>query len=123
VNDISSGPVLLASLTDSIEAFALVHFLDAQGLPVILRERPLKIALGEIPFVEAAAELYLNDPARLEEAKRLIERYRAGYAGTFGRSWTCSACGETHEPQFGACWRCGALRPKSLSRRRALRRH
>lgn len=111
-----NGPILLDRVTDAVEAFALLHFLDAQGIPVHLRERPLAMALGEIPFAEAAAELYLDDPELLDEARRLIERYRSGYAGTFGRPWTCHTCGETHEPQFGACWRCGRLRLKSPSR-------
>jgi hypothetical protein len=103
-------PVLLERVTDSIEAFSLVHFLSAQGFPVHLTERPLKLALGEIPFLEAASELYLDDPSRLEEARALIGRYRSGYLGVRGTAWTCAGCGEHHEPQFGACWRCGAVR-------------
>jgi hypothetical protein len=27
-----------------------------------------------------------------------------------GPSWHC-ACGEESEPQFGNCWKCGAVRP------------
>jgi hypothetical protein len=113
----ASGPsILLDRVPNAVEAFALFHFLDSQGLPVRLRERPLTIALGEIPFMEAASEIYLDDPERLDEAQRLIERYRSGYAGAFGRPWTCHDCGETHEGQFGACWKCGSLRLESPSR-------
>ena len=103
-------PILLERMTDPIQAFSLLHFLISQGVPVRLDERPLKLALGEIPFLEAASELYLEDPDRLEEARTLIARYRSGYLGVRGEAWTCSGCGEQHEPQFGACWRCGALR-------------
>ncbi len=27
-----------------------------------------------------------------------------------GEPWRCSRCGEAHEGQFAACWKCGALR-------------
>jgi hypothetical protein len=27
-----------------------------------------------------------------------------------GGSWRCSRCGESLEPQFAACWNCGAMR-------------
>ena len=102
--------ILLERVTDAVEAFSLQHFLDAQGIPVSLYQSPLAFALGDIPFQEAAASLYLEDPSRLEEAQRLIARYRSGYLGVRGAAWTCTHCGETHEPQFGACWRCGTLR-------------
>jgi hypothetical protein len=100
----------LDRVTDQVEGFALQHFLDAHGIPVTLYQSPLAYALGDIPFSEAAASLYLEDPSRLEEALRLIERYRSGYLGVRGAAWTCTHCGENHEPQFGACWRCGTLR-------------
>jgi hypothetical protein len=103
-------PVLLERVTDAVQAFSLVHFLTAEGLPVRLRERALRLALGEIPFLEAASELYLDDPSRLDEARALIARYRSGYLGPRGAAWVCATCGESHEPQFGACWRCGKLR-------------
>jgi len=103
-------PVLLERFINSVQAFSVVHFLSAEGVPVTLKERPLKLALGEIPFLEAASELYLDDPSRLEEARSLIQRYRSGYLGVRGTAWTCPTCGEQHEPQFGACWRCGTQR-------------
>jgi hypothetical protein len=115
---IPKRPVLLDRITDVVEAFALRAFLDAQGIPVHLSERPLAMALGEIPFFEAAAELVLDDPARLAEARELIERYRSGYVGVRGTAWRCEHCGERHEPQFGACWRCGTMRPRGPRFRR-----
>jgi hypothetical protein len=101
--------ILLDRLTSPVDAFALYHYLAAHGLPVRLWERPLRTALGEIPFLEAAAELYLEDAARLDEARRLMRRYRRGPEGVRGALWTCPQCGETHEPEFGACWQCGRL--------------
>jgi hypothetical protein len=44
-----------------------------------------------------------------EEAKDIIEHYRTGEGGPkFSEGpWTCSRCGEIHEPQFASCWNCG----------------
>ena len=103
--------ILLEKLLDRVEAFALVHYLDAHGIPVTLSEPPLRAALGEIPFLETSAELFLLDHSHLEEARALIRRYREGPAAVRGSIWRCEGCGETHEPEFGDCWNCGALRP------------
>lgn len=103
--------ILLEKLLDRVEAFALVHYLDAHGMPVTLSEPHLGAALGEIPFLETSAELYLHDPAHLKEARALIRRYREGPAAVRGPIWRCEGCGETHEPEFGDCWNCGATRP------------
>ncbi len=106
-----SDLILLERITSPVDAFALYHYLSAHGLPVRLWERPLRTALGEIPFLEAASELYLEDAECLDEARRLLRRYRTGPEGVRGAMWTCPQCGETHEPEFSACWKCGRLRP------------
>jgi hypothetical protein len=105
----SRRSVVLERVTDNIEAFGLVSFLSAQGIPVSLRYSPLSAAMGDIPFAEAATEVVLEDPSRMAEAKEWVERYWSGYFGIRGTAWVC-VCGEAHEPQFGACWRCGSLK-------------
>ena len=104
-------PILLEKLLNRLEAFALVHYLDAHGISVTLAESPLRSAMGEIPFLETAAELFLDDPDQWNEAQALIRDYRAGPAPVRGPIWNCPACGESHEPEFGGCWQCGAARP------------
>ena len=99
--------VLLERMLDRVEAFALVHYLDAHGIPVSLAEPPLRGAMGEIPFLETAAELLLHDPTRWEEAREMIRRFREEPRAVRGAVWTCAACGEVHEPEFGSCWKCG----------------
>ena len=105
------GQILLEKLLDRMEAFALAHYLDAHGLPVTLAEPPLRGAMGEIPFLETSSELFLNDASRLEEARVLIERFRNDEPGVRGTVWECPGCKEMHEPEFGDCWNCGAVRP------------
>ena len=103
--------ILLERELDPVRAFALVHFLDAQGIPVTLAEAPLRGAMGEIPFQEIPAEIYLEDPERLPEARRLVAAFRAGPGPVRGTVWRCPSCGELHEPEFGSCWKCGTLKP------------
>ncbi|MCZ6473376.1 MAG: DUF2007 domain-containing protein [SAR324 cluster bacterium] len=110
MNDTPPARVLLEKLLDRVEAFALVHYLDAHGIPVSLSEPPLRSALGEIPFLETAAELFLDDPSRWNDARALIDRYRSGASAVRGTVWTCPDCGERHEPEFGECWSCGRVR-------------
>lgn len=94
-----------------MDAFGLYHYLDAQGVPVSMQERPLRSALGEIPFVEITTAVVLEDPERLGEARALIEHFRSGLPGVRGATWVCPECGEVHEPMFGECWNCGTARP------------
>lgn len=105
------GRIVLERLLSPVDAFALYHYLDAQGLPVSMQDRPLRSAIGEIPFVEVTTALYLDDPTRLNEARDLIRHYRSGLPGVRGTAWVCPGCGEVHEPMFGACWNCGTTRP------------
>lgn len=102
--------ILLEREIDPVRAFALYHFLDARGVPVSLSEQPLRGAMGEIPFQEIPAEIYLEDPTRLSEARQLVHEYRAGPGPIRGAVWRCSQCDESHEPEFGSCWNCGTLR-------------
>ena len=103
--------MVLEELFDPVQAFALSHYLDAYGVRVSVAERPLRYALGEIPFLEAPFTLYLDDPGQLSRARDLIERFREGPDPIRGVIWTCSQCGEEHEPEFGSCWNCGTPRP------------
>jgi hypothetical protein len=103
--------IVLERFLNPMDAFAVYHYLDAQGVPVTLHERPLRSAIGEIPFVEVTTTLTLDDPARLAEAQELIRHFRSGLPGVRGATWVCPGCGEVHEPMFGACWQCGRTRP------------
>ena len=70
--------VPLEKLIDPIHAFALFHYLDANGIAVSLSEPPLRSALGEIPYLEAPTTLFLEDPGQLQRARQLIRRFRDG---------------------------------------------
>jgi hypothetical protein len=66
-------------------------------------------ALGEIPADQCAPELWLVDERDEALARRILAAARSG-PPPGALPWTCRACGEMLEPQFTACWRCGAWR-------------
>lgn len=89
------------------EAWLLRERLEQEGIGVLLRNEELFAAMGEIPFVELAPELWVIDDEVLPRAQLLLERWRQP-AG--GGTWRCAGCGEVLENQFEACWQCGRQR-------------
>lgn len=97
-----------------LEAHLVCGLLEAEGIPSEVR--------GEALFttVEAGAVLpgmrpsvWIHQDAQLAESMSLIEGYVRGgmLPGTEGSPWLCGSCGESHEPQFTSCWKCGAEAP------------
>lgn len=75
------------------------------GIPCVVRGEYLSAAVGEIPPIEAWAELWVVDPGRFDDAARWIADLEAAPQGS---DWECPSCGECNEAAFAACWRCGA---------------
>jgi hypothetical protein len=81
--------------------------LRAAGIACELRNTTLAGAMGEIPFLECAPQLWIEHDTDEPRALALLAELRQPPAGP---AWVCAECGETVEPQFGACWNCGATR-------------
>lgn len=91
-------------------AIAAAHYagaLRAAGIDCEVRNTTLSGALGEIPFLECAPQIWIRNSLDEARARELIEQLRAPVTGP---PWTCSRCGELLEPQFAQCWSCGAPR-------------
>jgi hypothetical protein len=85
------------------------NLLESVGVRAEVRNDLLSSAMGELPPAECQAELWILDDRDAERAERIVRE--GGTRAHEGRSaWRCSACGETSEPQFTQCWRCGAFR-------------
>ncbi len=80
------------------------NLLIAAGIDSELRNQYLAGALGDLPMLETWPQLWVED-ALESAARHVLERAAAAPSGT---PWTCAQCGERLEPQFTACWRCGA---------------
>ena len=98
---------LLTRCEHPLQAAHLANALRAAGIRVEVRNTTLSSALGDIPFLECAPQLWLDSPLDEHRARELLCELQRPVDGP---CWTCGGCGETIEPQFGACWRCGAAR-------------
>lgn len=91
-------------------AIAAAHYagaLRAAGIDCEVRNTALSGALGEIPFLECAPQIWIRHALDEARARELIEQLCTPVAGD---PWTCRQCGEVLEPQFAQCWNCGAPR-------------
>ncbi len=98
---------LLQRCDHPLQAEHLANVLRAAGIRCEVRNTGLSGALGEIPFLECAPQLWVDNALDLPRARELIAAVSRPLDGP---AWRCS-CGELLEPQFGQCWQCGAARP------------
>jgi hypothetical protein len=97
------------SFQQRTEAGLLKEILANEGIACLVRNDQLSTALGEIPFVECYPELWVVDDETYPRAKLFLDAWFKQQPQT-GTDWTCPACGEVCEAQFGACWACGRSR-------------
>ena len=94
-------------------ALAAAHYaaaLRASGIDCEVRNSTLAGAMGEIPFIECAPQVWLRNAHDEARALELVAEMHRPVAGA---PWKCARCGEVLEPQFGQCWNCGAARSDS----------
>jgi hypothetical protein len=73
-----------------------------------VRNTQLASAIGDIPWLECAPQLWVIDDLDEGRARLLLAELHRAQAGP---PWTCATCGELLEAQFGQCWKCGSARP------------
>ena len=98
---------LLLRAHDFVSAHHCANVLRAAGIACQVRNTALTGALGEIPFLDAAPQIWVAE-RDYTLARTLLDE--AGRAAV-GPAWRCERCGEQLEPQFAHCWSCGAPRP------------
>lgn len=99
---------LLARADQFLQASIWADTLRAAGIRCEVRNTALSGALGEIPFLECAPQVWLERDADEPRAQEILKQLRQPMREP---SWKCEQCGENSEPQFGSCWQCGATRP------------
>jgi hypothetical protein len=99
---------LVARADHPLQAAIWADTLRAAGIRCEVRNTTLSGAMGEIPFLECAPQVWVlhegDEPRAVELLRQLREPMR-------GAPWRCAECGEECEPSFGSCWKCGATRP------------
>jgi hypothetical protein len=81
------------------------NLLEAEGIRAVVKNEFLSSAMGDLPPAECQAEVWVLRELDLERARRILFNRESA-----GDRWNCAACGETAEPQFTQCWRCGTYR-------------
>ncbi|KAF7961725.1 hypothetical protein AWV80_30105 [Cupriavidus sp. UYMU48A] len=98
---------LLLSANSLVHAAHCRNVLRAAGIRAELRNTWLAGAIGEIPFRESAPQVWILDDHMEAQAWAALKAAAEPPPGPY---WQCRHCQEWHEPQFGACWRCGTAR-------------
>lgn len=62
---------------------------------------------GEIPPDQALPEIWIDDAAQYDAARRLLDELRHPPR----RRWVCPGCRESIDGPFEQCWNCGAPMP------------
>ena len=91
------------------EAILVQGLLGDEGIEAVVRGAALAGVSGEVPADQAMPRVCVEDED-LAKAQSLIDEFTGRITLDAGPPWACASCGETHDPQFGACWRCGADR-------------
>ena len=100
------------------EAYFVCGLLEASGIDAEVRGEDLFTTVGGAAVIPGASpEVWVLNPDQAPSALELIHRYSMGEPSleASGTAWPCPTCGEVHEPQFTACWKCGAARPGPIS--------
>ncbi|MGZ8255221.1 MAG: putative signal transducing protein [Burkholderiaceae bacterium] len=101
---------LIARADHPLQAAIWADTLRAAGIPCEVRNTALSGAMGEIPFLECAPQVWLLNESDETHASEILQQLRQPVVGS---PWRCTQCGEESEPQFGTCWKCEAERPRA----------
>src|SRR5688500_11463837 len=88
------------------EAHLLVGLLGQHGIAARIFNANASSLAGEIPVDQARPQVWVDDPAQFEAARRLIDQYLRTKPWSPPRK--CPACGEESPGSFELCWACGA---------------
>jgi hypothetical protein len=60
---------------------------------------------GELPIEASLPQIWVDDPAEAERAKKLIAEFQS--AKDHAPAVKCPECGEDNPGTFDLCWNCG----------------
>lgn len=98
--------------SDRTVAHLLRGALEAEGVTAFVQGEHLFGLQGEVPSGPALElRVFILDDEQHPKAERLVREWLAARSRPSDEApWQCARCGEHHESQFIACWRCGAER-------------
>lgn len=97
--------VRLYQAANLVEAYLLVHMLEQRRIPARVLNENLQGAVGEIPFVQAWPEIWLEDERDRALGEAVVREFENRPRPSGER--TCPHCAETNPSNFETCWQCG----------------
>ena len=92
------------------EVHHVKNLLESVGIRSVVKNEMLASAIGQLPFADCQPELWLENGADFERARRLLVEGPLAPQEK-GNVWQC-VCGEIQEAQFTQCWHCGGYRQR-----------
>lgn len=95
------------------EAHLVTELLHSHGIDAEVRGEALFTTVEAASMIPGAApEVWVLRPGQVPQAMELIQGFSTGasFPGSSGPHWQCPTCGESHEPQFNECWKCGTAK-------------
>jgi Putative prokaryotic signal transducing protein len=102
---------VFTATTMSADQEIVKGLLDEAGIPSMIRNEHLAMALGEL--ADGSPEIWILNDEDYPRAKEIVDDLRKSNVET-AQPWICSDCGEEIEGQFTSCWNCGKDRPLVL---------
>ena len=91
-----------------LDAQLAVDVLSSLGIGAHIFNANAAGALGEVPFLQAQPEIWVEDDAQADRARDALAGLRDAPARDEKR---CPHCGETNPGNFLSCWQCGHALP------------
>ncbi|MEW5966063.1 MAG: DUF2007 domain-containing protein [Pseudomonadota bacterium] len=91
-----------------LDAQLAVDALSSLGIAAHIFNANAAGALGDVPFMQAQPEVWVEDEAQAARARETLSALRD--APVRGEK-TCPHCGESSPGNFLSCWQCGHALP------------
>lgn len=91
-----------------LDAQLVVDALSSLGIPTHIFNTHAAGALGEVPFMQAQPEVWIDDDAQELRARETLAYFLNVKPG---EEKTCPRCGERNPGNFLSCWQCGGALP------------
>lgn len=101
---------VFTATTMSADQDVVKGLLDEAGIPCMIRNEHLAMALGELAPSDCSPEVWILNDEDYPSARDIVEALRNAKVET-PDAWNCPGCGEAIEGQFTSCWSCGKERP------------
>lgn len=91
-----------------LDAQLVVDALSSLGIASHIFNANAAGALGEVPFLQAQPEVWVEDDARECQAREVLADFLNVKPSA---EKICPHCGERNPGNFLSCWQCGSLLP------------